>query len=137
MGITVPQTTYRVIPAGWYTGKLFSVEETEGQFGPQLKLHWDLGDVEGQQTEISNWCSMRFSPKSKLYEIATILFKKQIPEDYDLDTDHLIGREADLMVEVKALGDGRSVNKIARYAFAKSMVGKLDVGEDVPFAKAA
>lgn len=136
MGITVPQTTYRVIPAGWYTAKLFSVEETEGKFGPQLKLQWDLGEVEGQQTELMSWCSKTFSSKSKLYEIATVLFKKQIKDGYALDTDHIIGREADVMVETKLTGDGKEFSKITRYAFAKSMTVKpvaADGDDNTPF----
>lgn len=45
MGIKIEMTKYDPIPAGVYLAQIGAVDEAEGQFGPQLKIRFDLLDM--------------------------------------------------------------------------------------------
>lgn len=104
---TIKQTASAAsVPTGEYAAKFTEFEETEGQFGPQLKASLEIvgGEFAGQR--LTTWASMTFSPKSKLYSWALAAFGKDIPANYDLNTDHLLNKTVIAVVVVKPGKDG-------------------------------
>ena len=54
MTIKIDQTKYEPVPTGRYSAKIVDIEETEGQFGPQLKFTFELPpDEDGENRKRS------------------------------------------------------------------------------------
>lgn len=108
--------TYETVDAGTYPARVVNVTmDEEGQFGPQVKVEFELTDEEAEGKTLVGWASAKVSPKSKLYKWASaLLFRgKGIPEGYGaLDTDTLKGQECILVVAVEKKSDGAEYNKI-------------------------
>ncbi|MFZ2096380.1 MAG: hypothetical protein WAV05_07050 [Anaerolineales bacterium] len=122
MGITIQQTHYEPIPAGTYSAKFATVEQTTGQFGDQIKFKLELPpDEEGESRSLIAWASMKFSPKSKLYEWAkaAIFEGGDIPLDYNIDCDEFLGKKVRIVV-TEADKDGTIINKIVQLLPYKS-----------------
>lgn len=103
MGIQIQQTIFEVLEPGEYPAKVAGIEAVEGQFGPQLRWSFDLGDGK----KLSAWTSQTFSPKAKLYKWTASAFGGwDIPRGYVLDTDALLNRPVRLIVVVEAGRDG-------------------------------
>ena len=105
MGFEFKQTSgegadWVVVPTGEYLGQITKVEEDVGKFGPTLKFFFDI-DNQGEVVEIVGWTSQKFSrhPKNKLMQWAKAVFGKPIPEDYNLDTDHLLNKPVTVVVQ--------------------------------------
>lgn len=115
MGITVQRTKSEPIPAGLYTATIEGVEQTEGQYGPQLKAKFVIEDEDFAGKALTGWASLTFSPKSKLFGWvkAAVFGGRDVPDSYGVfDADHLIGRRVFLNIEVAKGKDGETYNKI-------------------------
>jgi len=109
MGIQIQQTVFETLEPGEYSAKVAGIEATDGQFGPQLKWSFGLGD----DRKLSAWTSQTFSPKSKLYKWTAAAFGGwEIPSGYVLDTDALLNRPVRVIVTVEAGRDG-PYNKVS------------------------
>jgi hypothetical protein len=111
----IAQTKYELLPVGEYGALVESVEPVPGQYGNQLKVRFAIrAPVDYAGHVLIGWCSATFSPKSKLYNwTQAIAFDGGvIPEDYDLDTSHLLARPCRLTVITKQGSDGTEINKI-------------------------
>ena len=100
-------------PAGWYRGTIRSVEETEGKFGPQVKLVIDL--VNGAE-ERSQWafCTLPTSRRHKGYLWYTQI-TGEIPED-SLRMDNLLGLDTEVRLEVTIReSDGAEINSVVAF----------------------
>lgn len=86
----------------------------DGQFGPQLKWLFDLGDVENVDGEVepktlTAWSSQTLSAKSKLYQWATAAGW----EASDMLTiEDLIGKRVLISVTLEKRTDGTVGNKV-------------------------
>jgi len=104
---TIKQTAGAAqIPTGEYIAKFVSFAEDEGQYGPQLKATIQIAEGPHKGETMTAWASKAFSPKSKLYAWAQAVFGKDIPANYDLDTDHLLNRQFVAVIVVKPAKDG-------------------------------
>jgi hypothetical protein len=112
MGIQVEQTVYEVLPTGEYVASIHQIEETEGQYGSQLKFEFVVEGGENDGTTLLGWASKKFSNKSKLYKWARAAFNADIPTDYTFDSDDLIGRKVVLTVVVDSKDDGTEFNRV-------------------------
>lgn len=113
MGILIPQTVFEPIPMGEYTAVITAVSETGGQFGKQLVFEFEIDSGEHTGHSLKGWTSTTFGRKSKLFSWARAAFGQEIPGDYTLDTDHLIGRRVRLGVIVRLKPEtGEEFNKI-------------------------
>lgn len=125
MGITITQTAGTVIPTGEYPAKIVSIEETTGQFGPQLKVKFMLSgapDIDGTTT--SAWYGQTFSPKSKLFALAVAAFGgRAIPATYNFNSDDLLNRSVRVVVVEKQKPDGSTFSKVDSVKPAKSANG--------------
>ena len=100
-------------PAGWYRGTIRSVEETEGKFGPQVKLVIDL--VNGAE-ERSQWafCTLPTSRRHKGYLWYTQI-TGEIPEE-SLRMDNLLGLDTEVRLEVTIReSDGAEINSVVAF----------------------
>ena len=109
----IPQTVYETYEPGVYPARLASIEPTDGQFGQQLKIKFDLDGAGGHSLTV--WTSSVFSQKSRLGQLAKAAFGRDIPPDYVLDTDHLIGRRLRLLVTIEERSDGSTFNKVSQF----------------------
>lgn len=114
MGIKIEMTKYDPIPAGVYLAQIGAVDEAEGQFGPQLKIRFDLLDDEHSDRALTGWTSCKLSPKSKLYtwSKAAIFGGRDIPATWSFDSDGLLGRQVQIVVSAERGSDGETYNKV-------------------------
>ena len=116
MGYKVKQTHYEPIPVGEYVARIGEITlDTEGKFGPQFKINFELLTPGLVDRSLMGWCSQTFSPKSKLYAWSRAAFGgKPIPPDWDFDSDAILGRTVRLVVITQAKADtGEEYNKIS------------------------
>jgi hypothetical protein len=111
MGYRIPQTVYEVYEPGVYVARLAAAEVIDGQYGQQLKVKFEL---DGEHL-LTVWTSLTFTQKSRLGQLAKAAFGRDIPPDYELDTDHLIGRRLRLLVTVEERSDGSTYNKVSQF----------------------
>jgi hypothetical protein len=119
MGATIKQTHYEPLPVGEYPAKIGAVEVSDGQYGAQVKLRFDVTAAGFEDRSVTGWASATFSPKSKLYQWARAAFGRDIPSGYDLDIDHLLDRPVTLVLVTKTGDDGSEFNKIHDVKAAK------------------
>lgn len=103
---------YDVIKPGLYPFAVESIDDDEGQFGPQLKWIFAMGGkAEGKK--LFGWCSPVLTPKSKLYAwLQAIVPGVQIGKGFELDVADLVGRGGRMVVGVKQANDGIERNTI-------------------------
>lgn len=112
MGYKIEQETFDCLPVGDYPALINEIELVDGQFGEQLKFSFAL-QGEHQGRTLLGWASAKFSPRSKLYSWTRAAFGgRGIPMDYNLDTDHLLGKMVTLTVLTRRKQDGTEFNKI-------------------------
>jgi hypothetical protein len=112
MGYRVQQTTYEIFEPGVYTAAVKEIDLVDGQYGQQFKIKLEL---EGGH-HLTVWTSTVFSGKSRLGQLAKAAFGKDIPEDYELDTDHLLRRRLRLLVTTEERpSDGSAYNKVSQF----------------------
>lgn len=127
-------TEFNGVEPGNYSAVIESIEDTDGQFGPQLQFEFRVLDSGGNQTDatVRGWCSSKWGPKAKLYGWATAILRNKCPKaNQPIDTDVLIGRKCDLVVKEYAKPDGQKGTKIdAVYPF-KSMTAAFDDDDEL------
>ena len=123
MGATIKQTHYEPLPVGEYPAKIGAVEVSDGQYGSQVKIRFDVTAAGFEDRSVTGWASATFSPKSKLYQWARAAFGRDIPSGYDLDIDHLLDPPVTLVLVTKTGDDGSEFNKIHDVKAAKRSSG--------------
>jgi hypothetical protein len=113
MSIKIQQTYYEPIPTGKYPAKIGSIEEAEGQFGPQLKFSFELPpSQDGASRTLLGWCSKKFSQKSKLFTwTRAALGGAKIDRNYTFSSDDILGKRV-LLTVIEEEGDSGIYNKI-------------------------
>jgi len=132
----IEKTTYTVLDTGVYPATVDSIEEATGQYGPQLRVRFDLGNG----TYLSAWASQALSDKSKLGKWTKAILGN-IPSA--LDTSTLIGKPCRLSVAIKTRDDGSEYNRIDEVLAPKAAAPKgpkptpqpeaVAEGEELPF----
>jgi hypothetical protein len=126
----IPQQKYAVLPMGEYAARVVGVTVTEGFYGEQLEFAFVVEGGQFDGTSIKGWTSTNFSKKSKLFGWVKAIFGgKPIPEDYALDTEHLLNRRVNLLVTIKAKAEtGDEFNKIDSLRAFRPMAGEQAKG---------
>lgn len=112
---TIKKTVFEPVEAGVYPAQVVDIVEEDGAFGRQLKWHFALEEPGLEDKQLIGWCSLAFSPKSKLWGwTKSLLFGgRDIPDYFDtLDTDKLLGQRAQVVVSMERGNDGTAYNKI-------------------------
>jgi len=107
----IEQTVYEVLPAGQYPAKVVDVQEKQGNWGPFLKLMFEVEGGEHAGMTITGVASAKFSNRSKLYKWVRALYGQAIPKAYTLETSNLLGRHCILGLEVIE-DDGTEFNRV-------------------------
>jgi hypothetical protein len=99
-----------VIPDGFYPVTISKVEETTGEYGQQEKFTLSLPG----NRELLAWASASYTTKSKLYKWtgAVIFSGGAVPDDYILDTQHFVGKQAIAHITVRINSKGDNYNKV-------------------------
>lgn len=101
----IEKKEYVVLDTGTYTATVASIEQTDGQYGPQLQWDFRLEDGSSQRA----WCSQSLTPKSKLFAWAKALLG-EVPDS--IDTDDLLGLPCRLSIVMRTREDGSETNKV-------------------------
>ena len=107
----IEQTVYETIPPGQYQAKLVDVQEEQGNWGPFLKLLFEVEGGDHAGTNVTAVASAKFSARSKLYKWVRALYGRTIPKTYTLETSDLLGRRCVLGVEIVE-DDGTEFNRV-------------------------
>ena len=110
---TIQQRQFEPLPVGQYRAKIGAVVVEPGKFsGDQVKVRFDVTQPGFENRDVLGFATATFTPASKLYAWSRAAFGKDIPKDYNLNTDHLLGKEVELVLVQRASEDGRVFNKI-------------------------
>ena len=102
------------LPNGLYAAHVVEVTEDVGQFGPQLKVLFEVDGGEHDGRQLVGWCSAKLSSRSKLAAwVKAILRLEALPAGYELDTESLAGKPVTIATEKVQRTDGDWGNKIA------------------------
>ena len=97
MSVTIAKTTYEPIPTGEYPAVVKSVAmDEQGQFGPQVKLQFEVTGSTGMKKDLTGWASAVFNGKSKLYVWTKAILGAEPVGDFN--SDSLLGRACKLVV---------------------------------------
>lgn len=113
MTIRIKQTYFEPLETGRYPARIAEIEESEGQFGPQLEITFELSpDEDGNTRTLRGYASMKFSGKSKLYRwTKAALGGEPIDRSYTFNSEDLIGKKVYITV-IEIEGDDGDYNKI-------------------------
>ena len=110
----IERTSYEILETGTYRVKVLSADLVDSQFGgKQVEFVFQVLDERYKDITLKGWTSDKFGAKSKLFQWAQALFGRPIPDSYkELDTDHLVDREALAIIVERAKDDGSVFNRI-------------------------
>lgn len=84
----------------WLSATIVSIEETDGQWGPQFEWHFEVdGDPErddGSPRQSFAWCTLSYTPRSKLTKWVKAILG-EVPEV--LNEQDLVGMKVDVFFE--------------------------------------
>jgi len=103
---------FETYPAGVYpvTVKEVTLDE-DGQYGSQFRFKFELGG-ELQGKTMTGWCKQSGSVKSKFFEWYSALTGTQPKPGESVNTDTLIGKHGQVVINVKSKPDGSEKNVI-------------------------
>lgn len=88
----IKRQEYKTVKPGWYEAVVSDVEEVEGQYGPQIRLRFDIGGG----VSVLGWANASLGPRSKLTKwVKGIL--GEVPDI--LDTADLVGRRCRILLD--------------------------------------
>ena len=97
MSVTIPKTQYEPIPTGEYQAVVKSVSmDEQGQFGPQVKVVFEVTGSTGAKKDLTGWASAVFNGKSKLYVWTKAILGGDPVGDFNGDA--LLGRLCKIQV---------------------------------------
>lgn len=130
----IPYKENAGLDPGYYPAQVSTIEETSGEFGPQLKFVLTILDNEnhprikdnGEAIEQWAWCSQKWGPRTKLLEWAKSLLKSKCPAAGEpLDTDLLLGKRCDVEL-VEKEGPNGTYTRVGRLLPFRSMTSAED-----------
>ena len=89
------------VPVGGYAAEYVGAEafENESEYGPGVKLKWQILDGEHQGTEASRIVSQKLSPKSNLCKFVKALKGSDIAAGEEVDLQSYVGTRGMIVVE--------------------------------------
>jgi hypothetical protein len=135
--VRIETTEIVVLPTGEYVAEVADIEESVGNFGPQLKWTFRiLNSKDHSDCQVLGWTSTSPSTKGKLANWASACHARRIRGGETIDTHDLIGRRVSLVLTVEENGEGAEFNKIQTLKpYKKSQPagdGEADDDEDGP-----
>lgn len=88
------------------------MEQSEGEFGPQVKFTFTLLDVEEENATLTGWTSANYSPKSKLFAWAKGALGPKFNPDEDFQASKLLKKRVQLGVSRRIGTNGTEYNKV-------------------------
>jgi hypothetical protein len=99
------------LEAGLYAAKVNSIEEIDGQFGPQWRLEFALDDHPDDKPWA--WATAKLGTRSKLYKWATALLGRPLAVGERLTKEQLVGRPCTLIIKERP--DVEAADGVRRY----------------------
>jgi hypothetical protein len=110
---TIKFNEYETLKRGVYPATVDSIDEDEGQYGPQLKFIFRITSGKYVDKKVFAWASPTLTPKSKLTTwMSAIAPKAVLGPGFELDPDDLVGRDVQIVLGLKAGNDGVERNVI-------------------------
>jgi hypothetical protein len=113
---------------GLYRASLDMIEDKDGEHGTYLVWTFVVEQPDGRTVDVTALSSAKFSPKAKARQWVEALLRRTLHAGEEVDTDLLIGRECQILVDLQPLDDGGSRNVVDRLL---PLDGAGD--DDVPF----
>lgn len=113
--VKIKENTWVVVPADIYSAKLVKLEELDLEFGPSIKLIFEIvdGDYAGEKVDgIASLPPTGISSKSKLYTWILALSGESLEELENFELDDLIGKHCRLNIVETTNKKSDPVNKI-------------------------
>lgn len=109
----IPKTEFVALDPGVYPATVRKVELTDGKFGPQLQLDFDIvGADPSQGGQQRAWMGTTMTEGNKTGKwVKAILGVNEVPEE--LNTDDLWGKPVRLSLTITTKTDGTEYNKVA------------------------
>jgi hypothetical protein len=107
------ENTLTCVEPGSYNGELVEVKEIDTQYGGALKFFWKLYDTDGEPV-VSMLTSKRWTPKSKLNEVLTLLNDNPLDKNADYDPESFCGARVKLMIENKFDASGNELSNVSK-----------------------
>jgi hypothetical protein len=101
------------LAVGMYPGALVGIEEFESAYGPALKWHF-VALVGDDELPITSVTSQKFSEQSNARKYAEAILQCTFRHGEELDPAQLLSEPCLLVVAVKELDNGSTVNRIER-----------------------
>ena len=101
------------LDAGVYPGYLVGITEFESTFGPALKWHFVAMAKTGEH-QVTTVTSQKMSTESKAYQFAEAILQRRLTAHEEFAPAQLYSEICDLVVTVKELDSGSTVNRIDR-----------------------
>lgn len=103
--VTFTDSDFEVLETGEYRVQVTNIEETAGNFGPQLKLTLEVIAGEHEGASLWTWCSIKGGPKSKLTRWCQAM-GIDTSAGTQINTDDLVGKRCTAVVLAKEKTDG-------------------------------
>ena len=106
------KSTAEALGTGEYSGELLAIEQSDGQFGTQVKFTFALTAPEHNGRRLTAYARLSGSTQGKLAKWVQALLGRPIKEGETVDLFRLIGKPCVLVVVRASKPDGSSYNKI-------------------------
>ena len=123
MSLTAEKQVFEVLPTGEYLVQVTDFEEVTGEFGPQVKLTFEIVKPAkfAGKTKLG-WASMKLSTggkrNSKLWDWTCAIFGRKLKIGEDMELMDLVGRQAVAVIitEKKGEDDMNKISSLKPYA---------------------
>jgi len=118
--LTVKETEGGItVPEGLYQAKVKEIKENTGEFGPYVKLAFDITEGEFNGTTKTLVASLKMTrnksgKNSKLYDAAKAILKEEPKTGDSLDLNNLIGKTCQILIINGKLLDGVQYQDISK-----------------------
>jgi len=109
---TIPKKQYVLLEEGQYLAEVTDLEQSEGEYGTQVKITFNLLDAEEENASLIGWCSANYSPKSKLFAWTKAALGQKFNPDEDFQASKLKGKQVHLQVSRRMGANGTEYNKV-------------------------
>ncbi len=106
------KSTAEPLSTGEYSAELAAIEQSDGQFGTQVKFTFALTAPEHNGRRLTAYARLSGSTQGKLYRWCQALLARPIRENERVDLNALLNRPCTLVVIRATKPDGTAYNRI-------------------------
>jgi hypothetical protein len=109
---TIPKKQYTLVDEGTYLAEITDLEQSEGQFGTQVKFTFTLLEFEDEPVTLIGWTSGNYSEKSKLFGWNKAALGAKFNPDDAFQASKMKNKKVQLQVSRRIGTNGTEYNKV-------------------------